>query len=591
MQAGPGPETAQRMAGFLRPYRFPLLLAAALVLVETALDLARPWPLLIAVDHAIAHQRLHVDWLPVLDQLGPLALGGLAAALVVGLASVSALIGYLTSYLTAAAAERIGADIRAELHASLLRLPARFHDRNRTGDLTTRLTADVGRVQDMLVAWLSSLLPRGLTLAGMLVVLFLVDPLMAVAGLAVMPPLALLAIARRRRVRAAQRDYRGHQGSLASHLAEVVRGVRLIQAFGAEARAQQSFATRNRDALQSSLRVLDLGARYGPLADVLLAAGAGFVLWVGVARVISGRMTVGVLLVVLSYLASMYSPVRSLTALASTFAKGAASRERIQEILAIPERVPERQDARRLVAVESEIAFRDVHFAYRPDAPVLCGLDLVVPAGATVCLMGRNGAGKSTLLYLLLRFYEPDRGAIEVDGSDLRGIQLRSLRERIALVPQEPWIIDGSISDNIAMGRAGATPAEIREACRLALVDEFAEALPDGYETVVGEGGALLSGGQRRRLAIARALLRRAPILLLDEPTSGLDAESEAVVLAAVRRAAGGRTVVIVTHRRDLAAAADRVAVIEQGRIQVEREPLEKQDESHALELISSRRR
>src|SRR5215510_14151384 len=591
MQGGPRPEGPRRMAGFLKPYRFPLLLAATLVLVETALDLARPWPLLIAVDHAIAHRSLHVNGLPALDRLDPLALGGLAAALIVGLASVSALIGYLTSYLTAASAERIGADVRAELHASMLSLPARFHDHHRTGDLTTRLTADVGRVQDMLVAWLSSLLPRGLTLAGMLAVLFLVDPVMAAAGLAVMPPLALLAIARRRRVRAAQHDYRGHQGALASHLAEVVRGVRLIQAFGAEAQAQQSFNTRNRDALQSSLRVLDLGARYGPLADVLLAVGAGLVLWLGVARVISGRMTVGVLLVVLSYLASMYSPVRSLTALASTFAKGAASRERIQEILAVPERVPERQDARRLVAVESEIAFRDVHFAYRPDAPVLCGLDLVVPAGATVCLMGRNGAGKSTLLYLLLRFYEPDHGAIEVDGSDLRDIQLRSLRERIALVPQEPWIIDGSIRDNLAMGKAGATPEEIREACRLALVDEFAEALPDGYDTIVGEGGALLSGGQRRRLAIARALLRRAPILLLDEPTSGLDAESEAGVLAAVRRAAGGRTVIIGTHRRDLAAAADRVAVLEHGRIQVKAEPLEQQDEPLALELIPSTRR
>ncbi|HKA09756.1 MAG TPA: ABC transporter ATP-binding protein [Candidatus Dormibacteraeota bacterium] len=581
------------MAGFLRPYRLPLLLAGTLVLVETALDLARPWPLLIAVDHAIAHRSLHVNGLPALDRLDPLALGGLAAALIVGLASVSALTGYLTSYLTAAAAERIGADVRAELHASMLRLPARFHDRNRTGDLTTRLTSDVGRVQDMLVAWLSSLLPRGLTLAGMLAVLFLVDPVMAAAGLAVMPPLALLAIARRRRVRAAQHDYRGHQGALASHLTEVVRGVRLIQAFGAEAQAQHSFAARNRDALQSSLRVLDLGARYGPLADVLLAVGAGLVLWLGVARVISGRMTVGVLLVVLSYLASMYSPVRSLTALASTFAKGAASRERIQEILAIPERVPERREARRLVGVESEIAFRDVHFAYRPDAPVLCGLDLVLPAGAMVCLMGRNGAGKSTLLYLLLRFYEPDRGAIEVDGSDLRDLQLRSLRERIALVPQEPWIIDGSISDNVALGKAGATPAEIREASRLALVDEFAEALPDGYGTVVGEAGALLSGGQRRRLAIARALLRKAPILLLDEPTSGLDAESEAGVLAAVRRAARGRTVIIVTHRRDLAAAADRVAVLEQGRIKAEEqvEARTVRHEPRAPELISATRR
>src|SRR5215469_1339411 len=188
MQGGPRPEGARGMAGSLRPYRLPLLLAGTLVLVETALDLARPWPLLIAVDHAIAHRSLHVNGLPALDRLDPLALGGLAAALIVGLASVSALTGYLTSYLTAAAAERIGADVRAELHASMLRLPARFHDRNRTGDLTTRLTSDVGRVQDMLVAWLSSLLPRGLTLAGMLAVLFLVDPVMAAAGLAVLPP-------------------------------------------------------------------------------------------------------------------------------------------------------------------------------------------------------------------------------------------------------------------------------------------------------------------------------------------------------------------------------------------------------------------
>jgi ATP-binding cassette, subfamily B, bacterial len=574
------------MARFLSPYRVPLLLAAALVLAETALDLARPWPLLIAVDHAIARRQLHVSQLPELDRLGPLALGGLAAALVVGLASISAVTGYLTSYLTAAAAERIGADIRAELHAGLLLLPARFHDRSRTGDLTTRLTGDVGRVQDMLVAWLSSLLPQSLTLGGMLVILFLVDPLMAAAGLAVMPPLAMLAIARRRRVRAAQRSYRSHQGSLASHLAEVVRHVRLIQAFGAETRAQQSFAARNREALQSSLRVLDLGARYGPLADVLLAVGAGLVLWLGVARVISGRMTVGVLLVVLSYLASLYGPVRSLTALTSTFAKGAASRERIQEILTTAERVPERQNARRLLAVASEIAFHDVHFAYRPDAPVLCGLDLVVPAGSAVCLMGLNGAGKSTLLYLLLRFYEPDRGAIEIDGSDLRDLQLRSLRERIALVPQEPWIIDGTIRDNVALGKAGATSEEIREASRLAFVDEFAEALPDGYDTVVGEGGTLLSGGQRRRLAIARALLRRAPILLLDEPTSSLDAESEAGVLAAVRRAARGRTAIIVTHRPDLAAAADRVAVLEKGRIL--KQPPEQQIEPPALDLISS---
>jgi ATP-binding cassette subfamily B protein len=570
------------VARFLRPYRQALALAAALVLAETVLDLARPWPLLIAVDHAIAHRPLHLAWLPVLDQVGPLALGGLAAGLVVSLSAVSALIGYLTSYLSEAAAERIGADLRAELHASLLRMPARFHDHSRSGDLATRLTGDVVRVQDMLVAWLSRLAPQGLTLGGMLAVLFLVDPLMALAGLVVVPPLALLTSTRRRRVRTAQRLYRTRQGSLASHLNEVVRHVRLVQAFGAEPRAQEVFAARNRDALSSSLTVLDIGARYGPLADVLLAAGAGLVLWTGVTRVIDGRMTVGVLLVVLSYLASLYGPVRSLTGLASTFAKAAASRERIEEVLSGPAGVPERLDARRLLTIESGIVFRHVHFAYRRDTPVLRGIDLVVPAGRTTCLMGRNGAGKSTLLYLLLRFYDPDDGAIEIDGIDLRDLQLRSLRERLAVVPQEPWIMDGSIGDNIALGKAGATPDEIRGAGRLALVDEFAEALPDGYDTIVGEGGALLSGGQRQRLAIARALVRTAPILLLDEPTSGLDAESEVGVLAAVRRAAQGRTVIIVTHRPDLASAADQVAVLEWGRVR------ERQTVGPALELISS---
>jgi len=362
----------------------------------------------------------------------------------------------------------------------------------------------------------------------------------------------------------------------------VVRHVRLLQAFGAEPQAQEAFAARNRDALSSSLTVLDIGARYGPLADVMLAAGAGLVLWMGVIRVINGRMTVGVLLVVLSYLASLYGPVRSLTGLASTFAKGAASRERIEEVLSGPPGVHERPHARPLLAVESGIVFRHVHFAYRPDTPVLRGIDLVVPAGRTTCVMGRNGAGKSTLLYLLLRFYDPDDGAIQIDGIDLRDLQLRSLRERLAVVPQEPWIIDGSIGDNIARGKAGATPDEVRAAGRLALVDEFAEALPDGYDTVVGEGGALLSGGQRQRLAIARALVRTAPILLLDEPTSGLDAESEAGVLAAVRRAAEGRTVIIVTHRQDLASAADQVAVLECGRVR------ERQTVAPALELISS---
>jgi ATP-binding cassette, subfamily B, bacterial len=563
---------------FLWPYRWPTAIAAALAVAGTAVDLAQPWPLVICVDNAIGHRPIRGVLAGVLGPLqarGPAVLAGAAAVAEVALAALGALISYLTDYLTGAVSERIGADLRAAVHARLLRLSLRFHDRRRTGDLVTRLMGDVARVEDALVSWLATVLPRVLTLVGLLAVMLAIDPLMAVAGLAVTPVLAAVNVVRRRAIRPVQGESRDQQGRLSSHLTEVLRNVRAVQAFAQEPETLRRFAVRNREATRSNLEALDVSARYSPLADVVLALGSGLVLWLGVVRVTSGRMTVGVFLVVISYLFSLYSPIRSLTRLGSTLARRAASQQRIVEVLTSDDVVPEDRRPLPFDGVAQAITFHDVSFAYRQDAPVLRHLSLSVPAGSSLGVVGPSGVGKSTLLSLLLRLYDPDGGTIEIDRVDLRRFGLASLRRRIALVPQDPWIMDGSIRDNIVFGRPDATEAEVMAAARVALVDDFAARMPEGYDSAVGEGGVLLSGGQRRRLGIARALLREAPILLLDEPTTGLDAAAEAEVIQAIRGAVQGRTTVLVTHSLRLAATADRVAVVRDGAIAEQGSPAE----------------
>jgi ATP-binding cassette subfamily B protein len=552
------------MRRFLRPYRMPLLLAATIGLADIALGLARPWPLSLAVDHAINRKPV-TGWLAPLAGLSTAGLAAVAAIGAVALVATGGITGYLSSYLSGAAAERIGADLRADVYDRLLVLSPRFHDRHRSGDLVTRLTGDVSRVQDALVAWLVGALPDILTLAGLLVVMMLIDPVMTLVALVVVPPLTLLAIVRRRQIKSAQRTARARQGALAARAAESLRNVRAVQAFAQRDAENGRFRTDNVGAVRAALRALDLEARYSPAADLLLAAGSGLVLWLGVTRVTSGRMSLGVLLVVLAYLSSMYRPVRSLTRLASTLAKGAASRERLTELLESTEYVREAPDAKPAPEHPHRLDVTGLSFGY--DRPVLHGVDLSVARGELVCLVGRTGVGKSTLLSLLLRLYDPDAGAIRLDGTDVRGFTTMSLRERIALVPQDPWIVDGTIADNIAFGRPGASHDEVLAAAREALVDEFAADLPDGYATVVGEGGVMLSGGQRRRLALARALLRGSSVLLLDEPTSGLDAASEQAVMNAIERAARGRMALVVSHRLRVATLADRVLVLTDGRI------------------------
>ena len=562
----PRPARSRSLRRFLHPYRGSLSLASGLILVETLIDLARPWPLKLAVDNAIGGQPLGGGLAP-LNQLGP---GGLAAVAVgagIGLVGVGALVGYLITYLTSATAERVGADLREAVFGRMLGLGLPFHDRHRSGDLVTRLTGDVARVEDSMVAWFTVLVPEVLTLAGMVVVVLAVDLTLGLAALAVVPPLALVVAMRRRRIRAVQRVSRDADAALASEATEVLRNVRVVQAFTREDEAGGHFSGRSRRAVAAALGAMDLEARWSPVADLLLAAGGGLVLWLGVAAVTGGRMSLGTLLVVLAYLSSLYGPIRALARLSRTLARGAASRERVLEVLDSGEVVPAAAEPRPAGPPRRGLALRGVWFGYAEGATVLRHLDLEVAAGERVCVVGPTGAGKSTLLALLLRFYDPDAGAVELDGTDLRDLELGSLRRQLALVPQDPWMLDGTIADNVGFGRPGATCERLEAVAAQTGVHELIQRLPDGWDTQIGEGGVRLSGGQRRRVALARAILRDASVLLLDEPTSGLDAASEQAVLGALDLAAEGRTALSVSHRLSLAARADRVVVLDGGRV------------------------
>lgn len=543
----PLPSALTVAAPAARPHVPALAGASVLALLRAGVLLAEPWPLAMAVDHALTR--------PAPDAFALLVGAGLA------LVALNALVGLLDVAGTVCgerAAERIGATLRQDVFDRAMSLSLRWHDRMRSGELVSRLTTDVGRLLDGIVAVTTSLLPDTVMVLAVLGVLAAFDVQLALVGLVVVPVLAVLAVRQRRRVRDAQRAARTESGRLAAVTNDLFRNVRAVQAFGRPARARAIFGVRNRALLDSDLATVGVEARWSPMADLVLACGAGLVLVVGGAHVLSGTLTVGTLLVVLAYVRDLYAPVRGLARLAGALAKAGASAARVHEVCTATEAVTDPPRPLPVPCPVTDIRFESVEFRYRPDGPVLRDFDLTVRSGETVCLFGPSGAGKSTVLHLLLRLYDVDAGRVLINGIDVRAFERHRLRGRIAFVPQDPWLLDATIAENIAFGSATATRADVLAAGATALVDEFALDLPRGYDTPVGEGGVLLSGGQRRRVALARAAVSPAPIVLLDEPTVGLDPEAAATVTTAIRNATRARTVLLVTHDRALAAIADR---------------------------------
>jgi ATP-binding cassette, subfamily B, bacterial len=546
---------------FLRPEARGLAVATGAAVLETGCRLLAPWPMALAVDHALGGRPLDGP-AKALDALTPTGLLLVSGVVLLAITAVGGLLDLCVTMLTARAAERAGGVLRRTTFAHVLTLSLRWHDRMRTGEVISRLTADVGRVVDAVIATFTTLLPDLVLLAGALVLMFLVDPGLAWLGLTVLPLLAWLTVRRRGRVRAAELDAREASGRLAAVTTDLLRNVRAVQAFAQQDRAIGLFGVPNGRLVGAEIRAMTVSARWTPLLDLVLATGSGIVLVAGGLQVLDGRITVGQLLVVLSYLSGLHNPVRGLVRLVGMRSRATASAQRLGDILACTEAVPEPADPRPAPSVREGLRLDAVTFSYAGDRPVLRDFDLWVAAGETVCLFGPSGAGKSTVLHLLLRLYDPDAGRVLVDGVDVREIATAELRRQLAFVPQDPWLLDGTIAENIAFGRPGATRAEILAAGRAAWVDEFALSFPDGYDTPLGESGVMLSGGQRRRVALARAAVSPAPVVLLDEPTTSLDAASARQVIGAIRSATVDRTVVLVTHDPVLAAIADRTVSV-----------------------------
>jgi ATP-binding cassette subfamily B protein/subfamily B ATP-binding cassette protein MsbA len=459
-------------------------------------------------------------------------------------------------------------DLAGDMFGKLQRLSLMYHSKRHVGDSLTRLSSDTYAVYSLTDALLVDPLQQALTLGLVGAAAWSLDPLLTLITFATAP--VLIATVRffggvlKQRARA-QQDL---QSRIMSFVQQTFSAMPLVHAFDAAARnrvAYQAMADENIALVRGNATV---NAATAQLSGVVTAAGMAVVLVMGARRVADGGMTLGALLVFLAYVRTTQTAMQRLVDSYAAVKVQAARVDRVTEILDAAEEVSDRPGARALVGrAAGHVVFRGVSFGYEPDRPVLVDIDLEAHPGETVALVGRTGAGKSTLMSLVPRFFDPWAGRVTLDGTDVRDLTLASVRQQVALVLQEPFLLPVSIADNIAYGRADATRADVVAAAEAANAAEFVASLPAGFDTVIGERGATLSGGQRQRIAIARALVRDAPVLILDEPTAALDAETEALLLEALDRLMVGRTTFIIAHRLSTIRGADRIAVLEEGRV------------------------
>jgi len=545
---------------FARQHRRALMGGAFLAVLEVLVNLAQPWPISLLVGHVLTRS----------DEPGPNISPATAVTAAVGSLLViyvlAAIVDYTSTRLLSSAGLRMAADVRVEVYSHLQRQSLAFHASQRVGDLTSRVTSDVDRMQDLLVQSLSVLLPNSMLAVGMATVMLLLDPTFALIAFTATPLMAIVIYRSTRALKRAARRARTADGRVAAAAAEGLSVMPLVQSCSLEPRMRDRMESLALTSLLQGLDAVRLQARFSPVVDVASAISVAVVLGVGSWRVLAGDMNVAVLLVFLGYVSNLYKPMKALSKLSTTMSKGVAASERVMEILRLTPEVRNAPDAVPAPHFTGRVDFEEVTFSYGRE-PVIAGLNLHIEPGETLALVGRTGAGKSTIASLVPRLMDPQEGRICLDGIDVRELEIATVRAQVSLVLQDCVLLHGSLLDNIACGRPGASEAAVRRAARLALVDEFASRLPMGMDTPVGERGVSLSGGQRQRVAIARAILRDTPILILDEPTSALDVESEALIAEALERLPSGRTTLIIAHRLSTVRRADRIAVLEGGNL------------------------
>jgi ATP-binding cassette subfamily B protein len=548
----------RRLLGLLRPYRALVGAGIGVTVASTLVGLAQPWPTKILVDSALGHHRF----------LGLGRQGSLTFAIVATLVLflLSGSLGLAQTAILFGLSQRLIAELREKTFEALTRLSLRYHDEKGAGDSLYRVTNDTYAVESVLLSGVVPMAAAVLALVGALAVLVALDPLLAFLAV-VSVPLAALATHRfSGRINRASMTLQQRESDVYSHAEQALVAIRTVQAFGRERHETDLFRERAAASQKAMMKLVTEQTAFGLVVDFVLAAGLALVTWVAAERAISGRITVGEVLVAIAYAGSLYQPVSSLASTVGELKAAAAGAQRVFEVLDQPgittnrhRRAPRRR-ARGVIEIQA------VHFSYGEGNQALVGVDLLAEPGRTVALVGPTGAGKSTVASLILRLYDPDAGRIRLDGVDIKKLPLDWLRAQISLVPQEPILFSDSLRENIRYGRLDARDDEVLAAAREANLDELIDG-PEGLDLRLGDRGATLSGGQRQRVAIARAMLKDAPVLLLDEPTSALDAATEVEVLEALERLFSERTCIVIAHRLATVRRADQVVVLDRGEV------------------------
>jgi ABC-type multidrug transport system fused ATPase/permease subunit len=546
-------DAVRRFWPYAAPYRRWLVVVLALIALSQAIDAGLIWMFKLVVDEVLV----------------PRDAGAFApiAAAYVALTAIGGAVSFADDYLSTWIGERFLLDLRSSVFRHVQGLSLDFFQGRRLGDVLSRLTGDVAAIETLVLSGVADAIGYVLRIAFFAGALFYLQWQLALVSLVVAPLFWVAARRFSRLIKEASREKRRRSGSISAVAEESLANVQLVQAMNRGDFELERLQRENRAAFRAEMASTRLKSLFLPLIDLVEVTGGLVVIGAGVWALSSGRLSLGGLLVFLAYLSQLYSPVRGLSRLVNRLFSATAAAERISELLDERPAVAERPNAVRLSHARGRVAFESVGFTYPGAAsPALRDLTLELEPGRVVALVGPSGAGKSTVARLLLRFYDPAAGAVRLDGHDLRDLGVESLREQMAVVLQETLVFDGTVHDNIAYGRSGATEAEVIRASRAADAHGFVSALPDGYETSIGQRGRRLSGGQLQRIAIARAMVRDAPVLVLDEPTTGLDAESSRRVLEPLRRLMAGRATLVISHNLMTVRDADLIVVLDEGR-------------------------
>jgi len=554
----------RRILPYLDAHRRTLAWAFVQVLLISGCELLKPWPLKVVIDTVLGGRPL--PW----GSVSGWSSSTLLLAACVTLVLIYAVLGALTilnNHTTIRVGQRMVNELRSDLYGHLHRLSLAFHGRARIGDLLYRVTADTLALQTLTMNCLFPAVTALTLLTGMSVIMLRLDAALTLLALAVCPVL-FVAIGRlTARITRAAAHVREGESEVYAVVQRAMSAMRVVQAFTREEDEHRRFMTASRQSLAAGLRLYTLQTFYSGVVNVVIAVGTAAVVWMGARHVMDGSLSVGSLMVFVSYLASLYGPINSMFQTWGLAQGSTVGLRRVFDLLDVERDIADGGRDFQPQGARGEVAWEAVAFEYTRGRPVLDGVSLRVEPGQTVAIVGATGAGKSTLLSLLPRFYDATAGRVLVDGVDVRDYRLASLRRQIAMVLQPPLVLPTTLRDNIAFGRPGAGADEIVAAARMAGIHDAIVTLPDGYDTVVGEGGVTLSEGEKQRITIARAIVRDAPILILDEPTSSLDVETEALIMQGLERLTAGRTTFVIAHRLSTVRQADLIVVLRDGRI------------------------